>query len=173
MEFFEKDLEQIIYETSNDELLDRGLYISGKKIRQLKIGGYGISDIVCIEKRYHYDDDMWSDTMGKRIPYLYINVMELKLKKAGISAFLQAIRYAKGIKDYLDRRNFYNYKLQITLVANKIDCDSDYIFITDLVKSDCMRCISSVINYSFSYDFNGIKFKQERSYCLTNNGFKL
>ena len=46
MKFLEKDLEQIIFESGRDSLRERGLSISGKLLRQLRIGNYGIADLV-------------------------------------------------------------------------------------------------------------------------------
>ncbi len=44
MKFLEKDLEQIIFESGMDSLNERGLYIRGKRLRQVRIGNYGIAD---------------------------------------------------------------------------------------------------------------------------------
>jgi hypothetical protein len=46
MNFLEKNLEDIIFETHENKLRDRGLEISGKKLRQLRIGNYGIADMI-------------------------------------------------------------------------------------------------------------------------------
>lgn len=45
-EFFEKTLEDIIFNTDNELLCEHGLLISGKKLRQVKIGNYGIADLI-------------------------------------------------------------------------------------------------------------------------------
>lgn len=45
-DFLEKTLEDIIFETSNDDLKERGLWICGNKKRQVKIGNYGIADLI-------------------------------------------------------------------------------------------------------------------------------
>jgi RecB family endonuclease NucS len=151
MKFLENDLEEIIYQTDNHLLNDRGLNIRGKKYRQLRIGNYGIADVVTAER----DGEI-----------LTITVYELKKDKAGISAFLQAIRYAKGIKTYLKKRKFSGYVfIKVVLIAKKIDTTSDYIFVESF-----MDCLS---NYSFSYSIDGIYFEKESRYDLTKNGFKL
>ena len=163
MKFLEKDLEDIIWEADNEKLVDRGLLIGGKKFRQLRIGNYGVADLVTVEKCYEH--------FGNQ-PYLDITVFELKKEKAGISAFLQAIRYCKGISTYLDNRNNdLLYKLHIVLCAKEIDTDSDYIFITDLIQSEDYSYLNTVYNYSFTYSIDGIKFKREINYNLTNTGF--
>jgi hypothetical protein len=55
MKFLEKDLEDIIWEASNERLQENGLDISGKKYRQLRIGNYGIADIVSVTKPYYHE----------------------------------------------------------------------------------------------------------------------
>jgi hypothetical protein len=103
MNFLEKDLEQIIYETPVMELQDRGLDVSGKPYRQLRIGNYGIADLVYVNKEYYINGDL----QKLQYPVLIINVLEIKKDKIGISSFLQAIKYCQGIKRYLEEyRNF-------------------------------------------------------------------
>lgn len=161
MEFLEKDLEKIIWESDNEKLIEKGLFISGKKYRQLKIGNYGIADLVTYKKLYE-----------NGFPYLEITVFELKKDKAGISAFLQAIRYCKGISSYLfKRKNILRFKLNIVICGRTIDSDSDYIYITDLFKCDELFLINSVTNYSYDYTIDGIEFTERFDYCLTNEGF--
>ena len=163
MKFLEKDLEEIIWESDNEKLQERGLLISGKKLRQLRIGNYGIADLVTLERSYECFDNL---------PYLHITVFELKKEKAGISAFLQAVRYCKGLSTYLEKtKPNLNYKLNIVICAKEIDTNSDYIFLTDLIESESYSIINSVLNYSFTYDIDGITFKRESNYDLTNKGF--
>ena len=168
MNILEKDLEEIIEKASIKELNSRGLHVVGKPLRQLRIGDYGIADLVYVRKDYELIERGVGYT---EVPYLNINICELKKDKAGISAFLQAVRYAKGIKQYLESRGFYNYKLQITLIAPKIDTNSDYIFLTDLIRSRERTNITQINNYSVTYNFNGIQFKDESGYSLINNKF--
>jgi hypothetical protein len=163
MKFLEKDLEQIIWESSNEKLQEKGLLIMGKKLRQLKIGNYGIADLVTIERIQH---DFLKGS------YLYITVFELKKEKAGISAFLQALRYCKGISSYLNKKKpSLRYKLNIVLCSKEIDTTSDYIFLTDLIESESFGVLNSVKNYSFNYSIDGIEFKMQYNYGLTNEGF--
>lgn len=157
MKFLEKDLEQIIYESSNKLLREKGLNIRGKKYRQLRIGNYGIADIISVRR---YED------------CLYINIYELKKDKAGISAFLQAIRYAKGIKDYLEHRDFsHDVKFGICLIAKEIDTTSDYIYLEQFTSNSMYGVGFSLRNYSYKYDIDGIKFTPEENYSLIEKGF--
>lgn len=165
MKFLEKDLEDIIWESNNEKLEKKGFSIKGKKIRQLRIGNYGISDIITVEKQYNkYCLE----------PFLLITVFELKKEKAGISAFLQALRYCKGIKTYLEiKKPNINFNFKIVLCAKEIDTNSDYIFLCDFIKEHHVKYSSliSIENYSYVFDLDGIIFKKESNYDLTNNGF--
>jgi len=164
MDFLERDLETIIWEADNETLREKGLYVDGIKKRQLRIGNYGIADIVCISKQYTEPDEK---------PYLLIDVLELKKDNAGISAFLQALRYVKGIDTYLKYRKVkFDYKFSITLVAKKIDTNSSYIFLSDFMKNYYNNeLFLTVTNYSYKYTIDGIIFKEECDYNIINTGF--
>ena len=162
MSFLEKDLENIIWESDNEKLREKGLEIYGKKLRQIRIGNYGVADLITVERKI----DCYFNN------FLDITVYELKKEKAGISAFLQAIRYCKGIQTYmLNKRSSTLFKLNIVLCAKNIDTESDYIFISDLISSDEYEKICSVHNYSFNYGIDGIVFKQKQNYNLIDKGF--
>ena len=171
MNILEKDLEEIIESTSNKELRKRGLYVYGDCFRQLRIGNYGIADLVYYNKAYDYESDEFGGI--KIAPYLQINICELKKEKAGISAFLQAVRYAKGIKSYLNLRGVNAFKIQLTIIAPTIDIQSDYVFLSDLISGNGYSFITRVNNYSVKYMFNGIQFNLEKNYSLTNHGFNI
>lgn len=164
MEFLEKDLEEIIWQTDNDLLFKKGLEISGKKLRQLRIGNYGIADLVTYEKSY----------LPYNNPFIEITIYELKKDKVGIGAFLQAIRYAKGIITWIeDKKPSLDYKINLVLCSKKVDDVSDFIFITDVFANNefSLHGVVSVDFYSFKYDINGIEFKKESGYNLVNTGF--
>jgi hypothetical protein len=165
MNFLEKDLEEIIFNTDNEILYSKGLRIFGKKYRQLKIGNYGIADIVTFGRETFY--------LGEdEIKCINVNVFELKKDKAGISAFLQALKYCKGIKRYFKHRDKnIPLKFNITLVSKFIDTKSDYIYLEDFLTDNYYFDGLSLNNYSFTYDFDGIKFKKEFDYQLVNEGF--
>lgn len=159
MNFLEKDLEQIIYESSRQELDLAGLRIKGKMFRQLKIGNYGIADIV---------------TFYKHSGTLNVTVYELKKDKAGISAFLQGLRYCKGIDSYI--RDFRNKDIdiiyEIVIIGREIDIASDYIYLTDFLNGNICYCYDfGVSNYSYSYNIDGLKFHLEEGYKLINENF--
>ena len=170
MTFLEKDLEQIIWESDNLKLQEKRLPIVGKKYRQLRIGNYGILDLMTVEKEYYWDEDRNSN-----LPILKITVYELKKEKVGISAFLQSLRYCKGIKSYLQKyKPNIVFELNVVLIAKEVDLSGDFIFITDLFDveySNTPEVINSVKFYSFDFDINGITFKNHYGYDLTDKGF--
>lgn len=169
MNFLEKDLEQIIWESDNLKLQQRNLDIEGKKIRQLRIGNYGILDLLTVEKCYYENDFPY-----KQIPYLNITVYELKKEKVGISAFLQAIRYCRGIKSYLeDNKPNIRFKLNIVLCAKEVDIQSDFIFMIDMVSETYFpnQKLNNIKAYSFEYNLDGINFIRKHGYDLTSKGF--
>lgn len=181
MDFLEKDLEQIIYEANNEQLLS--LRLNGKRLRQLRIGNYGISDLVFVEKIYgnYLFFDKISLNYYERILDigLEITVCELKKDKIGISAFLQAVNYCKGIKEYLLKRGFNNFYFKILLLGRNIDNSGSFIYLSDLFDNNlddessvfCNNSIRDISFFTYSYGFNGLKFLEHENYHLCNNGF--
>lgn len=163
MKFLEKDLEEIIFTSNKFELFTRGLYIPPKLKRQLRIGNYGIADLI------GFDIETTEDGyFNKRMK---ITVYELKQEKVSVSAFLQALRYAKGIKRYLDLRYGSRYDdpyFNLVLIGSSIDLTSDICYLPDLVSSDKI----SVQLLTYSYEINGLKFKHHKGYKLSREGFK-
>lgn len=171
MKFLEKDLEQIIYDADKELLAEKGLRINGTLKRQVRIGNYGICDLMTHERPYY-------NPYHKNIRKGVITVYELKQDKIGISAFLQALGYLQGIKTFLSNKKLdYNYNYKIVLVGKELDLVSTYCFITDFINdfdfdnhidSDCKFLVE---NYTYSFDINGIKFKEQSGYNLNNKGF--
>ena len=159
MNFLEKDLEDIIYDADKDLLADRGLIITGKLKRQLKIGNYGICDLVEICR----DDDK-----------IEINIIELKQNEINVNSFMQAIGYLRGVIDFLEKRKNHNpstirrnYRFAITLIGRKISVNDNFCYLT--------RCLNSgkftLRLYTYEYDLNGIIFNEHDDYSLIHNGF--
>lgn len=151
MDFLEKDLEEIIFNATDKELWSRNLFVYGKKYRQLSIGTYGVADLVFVS----------------RTPYeLIINIVELKKDKIGISAFLQALGYAKGIKRYLDFRNFsFDYIIKITLIGRSLDKNSTFSFLPDMLNHFNNDVDEQFLeNYTYEYGLSGIMFYKHENY---------
>lgn len=150
MTFLEKDLEDIIYNTKNSHLQMRGLWIEGKKVRQLKIGNYGIADVVTVVRNYE-------------VNRLTITIYELKKDTIGVNTFMQAIRYAKGIDSWIRKNKKFEYDIRFGLVGKVIDFNTDFIYLADIYEN--------IELYTYEYEFDGIHFKHHRRYSLTNEGF--
>lgn len=192
MDFLEKDLEQIIYEATDEQLAPFS-FPTGIRKRQLSIGAYGVADLVFF-KRVRMGS-IRNDNNGN--PYLKteehglcITVCELKKDKISISTFLQAIRYCKGISEYLEVRGFENYYFNILLIGRDIDHSNNFIYLTDMVGENIRysddggdfeenisqycyfsKRINSLDFKTYSYYFDGIKFKSHSNYNLPHSGF--
>lgn len=158
MDFLEKDLEEIIYAADREELKKRGLYISGKMYRQLRIGNYGIADIVTVECKKHLYD--------RYLEEIIVNVYELKKDKIGISAFLQAVKYAKGIKQYIKHKKYderIGFDIHINLIGKEIDTTGEFCYINTVFRD---------VNFiTYKMDIKGLHFEMRNSYSLTQEGF--
>lgn len=173
MKFLENDLEEIIYTSGREVLWKRGLFITGKLKRQVKIGNYGIADLIEFERPF-YDGPNHEYFMPGRI-----TVYELKKDKVGISALLQAISYAKGILEYLRKRKLNrHYIIDIKLIGRTIDDKGSFCYIENLLSinndfyDDYNRLEHGTINFcTYDYDIEGIHFKDMSNYDLTTPGF--
>lgn len=165
MNFLEKDLEQILWETDSKKIEERGLYgISGIKKRQLRVGNYGVLDLVTIKRL----------ETPHGIKYLSITVFELKKDLIDVHTFLQAVRYCKGIISYLEKRNRWEFELNIVLVGKSIEKQTPFVFLTDMFQGNDFANysrVNSVNFFTYSYDFDGIKFHNHSDYKMTNEGF--
>ena len=128
MKFLEKDLEQIIFESGMDSLNERGLYIRGKRLRQVRIGNYGIADLITFQRPFYDgpEHEFWNP--GR------ITIYELKKEHIGISAFLQAVAYARGINRYLQKRDKNDkYIIDIKLIGRDIDKNGAFCYIPQIL----------------------------------------
>lgn len=159
MEFLEKNLEDIIFETPTENLDDRGLYVLGKRYRQLRIGNYGIADMVTMSREYiNYPHTTYS--------ILHITVYELKKNKLDENTLCQASRYVKGIKRYIKQRNIFNncsVEFKIVLVGKTFNLNNSFVYLADFV--------DNVEIYTYEYKFNGINFIDHSGWYLKDEGF--
>ena len=148
MQFLEKDLETLIFYTDNELLKQRGLGIHGRKKRQLRIGNYGVADLVTY---YTFYDE------------LIITVYELKQNEINSDTFLQVLRYAKGIEHYIKTIRGKEFQLTINMVmVGKYHKKDDSIYLPDL--------FDNVKIFTYSYEIDGLFFKRQSNYSLTNHG---
>jgi hypothetical protein len=174
MNFLEKDLEEIIYTSGRDVLDQRGLTINGKLLRQVKIGNYGIADLIEFT-RPSYDGHNREILCPGRI-----TIYELKKDQIGISAFLQSLNYLQGITKFLQKKQIDNYYIiDIVLIGKTLDKSGSFCFITDLLninsgfadKENIFGQTGTISYYTYTFDINGLKFHIEDGYDLTNKGF--
>jgi len=166
MNFLEKDLEQIIYDAEKELLADKGLIIEGQLKRQFKIGNYGIADLIEFKKPYYC-------LYFKKCVKGEITIYELKKEKIGISAFLQSLKYAKGIQTYLQKhkRNI-DFTINIILCGKNVDTSGEFIFIPSLISSfETFGYINNINFYTYDYLIDGINFVDHTEYNLKNKGF--
>lgn len=143
MNFLEKDLEDIIFENDNDLLCERGLPISGIKMRQVNLGDYGIADLLTVER-------------VPELNTLAVTVYELKKGKINTDALLQLSRYITGIKEYLIHRGSKcRVNIRGILIGDQIDTKTDFTFLYNLLED-------IVSAYSYNYELDGMYFRQ---YC--------
>ena len=156
MNFLEKDLEDIIYEASQTKegrnlLKDRNLQIRpiGKMFRQVRLGTYGIADLVDVSIQSAIYN-------GMRLRYLCVDIIELKRGVIDYSALGQACRYLTAIKELrqsINHKKFYEYNFHITLIGSKFDNKDDDSFVF------LYNELNDVVDaFTYNYTFNGISF---------------
>lgn len=167
MKFLEKDLEEIIFNTDSQTLVERGLYFKGVKKRQLKIGNYGIADLVTIQR-----PSTLNASINFKEPVL-ITVVELKKDKVGISAFLQGINYIKGIKSYLTKRNVgFDFYFRLVLIGRELDTSGAFCYLPDIINNKDIYDFQLELK-TYKYNVDGLLFLDHSEYSLIDEGFKL
>lgn len=151
MKFYEKTLEDIIFESDSDILSDKGLImpIHRYKTRQLRIGNYGIADIV-----YWYSTNT----------HFYVSVFELKRGKIGIDTFLQGMKYCSGIKSHVNEKSNLTLDINLFLIGDEINKKSDFILLPPLLDTSNF----SLELYTYKYTVDGIVFKDHNNYVLSD-----
>lgn len=158
MQFLERDLEDIIFNADKENLSKRGLPINGKLKRQLKIGNYGIADLVSYKKCAFYEQcEMFPENNT-------ITVFELKNDIIDDKAFWQGLGYMKGIQSFFDKRDTnYGIDFKLVLIGRKISNSSSFIYLPDMFEN--------IFLYTYEYNIDGIFFKRHHGYSLVNEGF--
>ncbi len=156
MKFLEKNLEDILFETEHLNLQERGLHCmqGGRKFRQVRLGKYGIADLITINpliRKYNPN-------------YKYeITIYELKKDVIDALAFWQAIRYTKGCQHFfnLNRASLINFiKYNVVIIGESLDLSGEVSYLPSI--------FNNMQLYTYSYEFDGIHFKYEHNYALTN-----
>jgi hypothetical protein len=161
MEISEKELEDLIFETDNEYLNERGLNIYGKKKRQISTFKHGILDLLTYRR---YKDDFNNN-------YLEINIIELKKDQIDINTLNQIIRYARGVQDFMQGRGNYNYFITLTLIGNSVNLSNDiFAYLPILINSYSISCtcIFSIEYYIYRLKWDGIYFENININSLEN-----
>jgi hypothetical protein len=183
MKFLEKSLEDIIYETENSKLNHRGLSIEGRKYRQVKLGNYGISDIITFEKPVFINrNEYLRSTKEDYYNIPVFTIYELKKDIVNYDTLIQSINYYKGLLSWFNKSNIFNnvkfydsdkgdniekdeITMNIVMIGRKIDCKGSFSFIPEV--------FNNIKIYTYDYNFDGIYFKEEYGYALIDEGFNL
>lgn len=161
MKFLEKDLEDIIYENF-DEVRSRGLDIGhtsnnryksfyGLK-RQVGLGKYGAADLIHL--------DVTQSERGQDAKFgrkTTITIIECKLDKIDVNAYMQAKRYATAIREttgYYDSDD--SIKIRICLIGSRLELSGDFLYTLNF-DDDCDV-------YTYSYGVKGITFERHYPY---------
>lgn len=164
MDFFESDLEDIVFNSPIGELRDRGFdsyFKDAHTYRQLNLGGYGIADIVQF-KRLTFKTES-----GFLVSKIVVHVIELKKNQIGIDTFFQALRYCKGILEFIKKRATFDFNVtfNISLIGRKIQDSTDFVYLTDFLQNEQI-----VLNmYVYDYKIHGLSFIKKRGYYLIND----
>lgn len=167
MKLEERELEEIIMNTPNKELQERGLDIWGDKQNQIQLGSYGILDVLT-----SYYEDVFNVEHRKIIgSNLNLNLYELKSGKIGIDTLMQACRYAKGIQRHYEH---VDCLFEITLIGTEVEKNSEFVYLSDIFYNMVNDEETNVYGFNFKklnivtvgYDVNGINFKYHSDYSL-------
>lgn len=166
MKFLEKDLEEVIFTSNRNHLSDRGLYDYGKFLRQVRIGNYGIADLISITRPYNDG--------SRHVPGV-IRVYELKKDKISPSTFLQCLGYARGVQRYIERNKpdqYGNWSIEICLIGKTVDSNSTFVYLTDLFASYDEYSIHTTVKlYTYDFRIDGMYFEEVEGYHLIKEGF--
>lgn len=164
MKFLEKDLEEIIFISSNYELCIRGLNLYKNKIRQLKLGAYGVCDILAWQR---CNDNYYGNI-------IQIQIIELKQNEINLYTLSQVLRYARAIQRYLEFRNSkITYQIDIVLIGKTINCSDSTMYLPSLFNSneEKFNSINSISIIGYTYEIDGLHFYDLNELHLSNEGF--
>lgn len=155
MKFLEKDLEDIIYNNAK-ACYDRGLKMgtpgrTGILMRQVKLGDYGVADMIAIEVNLQPVYAPWEESFHREV---ILTIIECKLNEVNVSTYLQAKRYKAALTQILQFYSLDNTDITINtvLIGQTVDVNSDFIFQYQDDK-DCTI-------FTFTYGIDGIHFEE-------------
>jgi hypothetical protein len=178
----EKQLEDFIFNTNPEKLEEKGLMLDYYKIkRQVKIGNYGVADLVSIRRpQYEFYND--GSKVHKLLHKGCITIFELKRDVINVNSLLQACRYLKGIKKFLKKKNFNLdfYDFKIILIGSDLETKGDFVYLLESLNeplyeaycSEMSGMLSDISIYTYNMNIDGLSFNyKDVIYSLTNEGF--
>lgn len=171
MDFYESDLEDILWsclkskrgiEVLNERGLEIGHVNPSLLFRQLRIGKYGIADIVTVKRKLHKLDS------GEHIPLVTVTVFELKKEKINLNSLVQIFRYIKGIERYLQIRGTGSCSVKIkgVLIGKTMNLNGEWLLMSQYLGQ-------LVEFYSYDYTIHGMEFNRfdVSNVALIDEGF--
>ena len=164
MDFSEKNIEDLIYENLNavgiQLLYERGFEdLTNYEIfeRQVELGSYGRLDLVGFNY-FPLDNEI---KIFRKV--IKVGIIEIKKGEININTFIQASRYATGIKHYFGLKKI-NVDICIHLVGTSIDLNELYYLLSPQLTAHVMTLDL----------INGIRFTEyEDNRVLTNPNFNI
>lgn len=148
MDFLEKDLEDLIYQTPIDNLKERGYRresLLTHVIRQPNLGHYGKPDLV--EFGWHW----FSDPGMHRA---FIRIVELKKGAIGLKACVQGARYRVGLMHWIREMKPFiedDSSIEVLMIGRELDLSDNVFLMAELEHFEFM---------TYSYDIDGLRFKK-------------
>lgn len=141
MDFLERDLEDILFNSDRNKIQERGLrcFYYDSIFRQVNIDSYGIIDLVTIK-------------ISKGL--ILIHCYELKNKKINAATFWQTIRYIKAIKHVVSNYNLKNHLVVVlgVMIGREVDQEGEFCFLPTIN--------SDISMFTYSYGVDGISFDE-------------
>jgi hypothetical protein len=165
MRFTEKDLEDLIVQTPRQDLIKAGYWPArnGRCFRQVRIGKYGIADLIYIHRRYIPKTEECDFSRHE----LTVSIVELKKGEITSDAFFQALGYLRGLSNYLEKKypsKTINYNILLVGSDMNLTKRFKYLFSTFYEST-------SVLGMIYRINKNGIRFYDIGEHSLINEGF--
>lgn len=149
MQFLEKDLEAIIWESPVEcearglDILQMQVFDKGRRYRQMQLGPYGIADLI----------NIYYNPFGKTV---WVQVIECKRGKVNGETYLQAKRYAVAVQSLLFETDFIGCTVYLStvLVGDSVDTTGPLAYAI----AEDPHCHT----YTYSYAVDGIRFRNAK-----------
>lgn len=146
MNFLEKDLETILWESPSEceargfSVLQMAYFGKGRRIRQMQLGPYGIADLVHV---YYNPQNNQA----------WVQIIECKKDKVNADTYLQARRYVSGVKQAFISSDLPRCQVHYSVILVGASLDTSGAL--QHVIADDINCHT----YRYSYKVDGIHFE--------------